>query len=75
MAKVIQGQPEVKREYLSVQEAAVLTGLSPWTFRAWAYSGRVSSVKLGSGQRARLLIPRTEIDRILSEGLRPRLER
>lgn len=75
MANVIQGQPETRREFLTVQEASAQYGNSPWTWRAWCYSGKVGSVKLGSGQRGRLLIPRSEIDRLFSENLRPRLER
>ncbi len=43
------------------------TGLSPWTWRRWAYEGKVASIKVGR----RLLIPRSEIERVLAEGLRP----
>lgn len=57
-------------EFLSVKEAAEVTGLSPWTWRAWAYKGKVASVKAGR----RLLIPRAEIDRTLREGYRPAIE-
>lgn len=64
----------VERQYVGVQEASQITGLSPWTWRQWAYSGKVASVKAGKGQRARLLIPLAEIHRVMSEGLRPRLE-
>jgi len=46
-----------------------LTGVSRWTWRRWAYDGKVASVKLGK----RLLIPRAEIARLVSENLRPRL--
>jgi hypothetical protein len=74
MAKVSQSTLEVQREYLSVQEAGRLTGLSPWTWRAWAYRGKVASVKLGTTQRARLLIPLSEIDRVIKDSLRPRLD-
>lgn len=55
--------------YLSVNEAGQMTGLSSWTWRRWAYIGQIASVKAGR----RLLIPRTEIDRVMSEGFRPRL--
>lgn len=55
-------------EYLSVDMAGHLTGLSPWTWRRKAYRGEIASVKAGS----RLLIPRSEVDRVMSEGLRPR---
>lgn len=59
-----------RRQLLGVVEAADELGLSHWTLRAWAYSGRISSNKLGS----RLMIPRSEIDRIIAESERPRLE-
>jgi hypothetical protein len=37
----------VEPELLGVQDAETMTGLSRWTWRAWAYSGRVASVKAG----------------------------
>ncbi|WP_390905473.1 helix-turn-helix domain-containing protein [Occallatibacter riparius] len=52
---------------LSVQAFAKSVGLSPWTVRQYAYSGKVSSVKLGR----RLMIPVLELDRIIRENLRP----
>jgi excisionase family DNA binding protein len=60
---------EVSAEYWGVAEAEALTGVSRWTWRRWAYDGKVASVKLGK----RLLIPRAEITRLVSENLRPRL--
>ena len=60
----------VEPEFLGVQDAERMTGLSRWTWRAWAYSGRVASVKAGR----RLLIPVAEIRRVIEEGTRPRLE-
>jgi excisionase family DNA binding protein len=54
---------------LTVKKFAELLGLSPWTIRHYAYSGRISSVKLGT----RLLIPTSEIDRLIEENMRPRL--
>lgn len=74
MSKARESGLPVLREYLSVQEAGKLTGLSPWTWRAWAYQGKVASVKLGTARRSRLLIPRSEIDRVMHDSLRPRLE-
>jgi hypothetical protein len=38
--------------------------------RLWAYRGKVASAKLGS----RLMIPTSELDRIIAENLRPALE-
>jgi excisionase family DNA binding protein len=55
--------------YLGVAEAETMTGVSRWTWRRWAYSGKVASVKLGS----RLLIPRSEISRLIDENTHPRV--
>lgn len=56
---------------LSVKDFGALLGVSLWTIRAWAYKGRVASVKLG----ARMMIPTTELDRLIQENLRPTLSR
>jgi excisionase family DNA binding protein len=60
---------EISALYLGVAEAEALTGLSRWTWRRWAYNGKVESVKLGK----RLLIPRAEIARLVAENTRPRV--
>jgi excisionase family DNA binding protein len=57
----------VKADYLGVAEAETLTGVSRWTWRRWAYDGKVASVKLGK----RLLIPSAEIGRLVAENTRP----
>jgi excisionase family DNA binding protein len=54
---------------LTIQEAADSLGISVWTLRGWAYSGRISSHKLGK----RLMVSLEELDRILTESERPRL--
>jgi excisionase family DNA binding protein len=56
-------------QLIGVDEAGELTDLSPWTWRRWAYSGRIASVKLGK----RLLIPRSEVNRLILENTRPAL--
>lgn len=63
--------PGVERKFVTVRDASAISGLSQWTWRQWAYVGRVASVKAGQGRRARLLIPLSEIDRIMAKGLRP----
>lgn len=60
-------KPEPAR-MLSVYEAAERTGVTHWCWRRWATIGKVSSAKLGR----RLLIPETEIERVIAEGMRPR---
>jgi excisionase family DNA binding protein len=59
----------LRRRYLSVAAAEAETGVSRWTWRRMAYDGRVESTKVGT----RLLIPASEVDRVISEGTRPRL--
>src|SRR5262249_28394803 len=59
---------ELNAEYFGVADAETVTGVSRWTWRRWAYSGKVNSVKLGR----RLLIPASEISRLVAENMRPR---
>jgi excisionase family DNA binding protein len=51
-----------------IKLAAQRLGISIWTLRKKAYEGDVASVKLG----AKLLIPESEIERLIREGTRPR---
>jgi len=51
-----------------VKDAALRLGISVWTLRRKAYERDVASVKIG----AKLLIPESEIQRMIREGLRPR---
>ncbi len=60
----------VQPELVGVDGAEAMTTISRWTWRAWAYSGRVSSVKAGR----RLLIPVSEIRRVIADGTRLRGE-
>jgi len=60
----------IEREYLGVDDAETLSGRSRWTWRRDAYAGKVASVKLGR----RLLIPMSEIRRVMAEGYRPAVE-
>ncbi len=59
-----------EEEYVGVDTAGAETGLSPWTWRRWAYAGKIASNKVGK----RLLIPRSEIRRKMAEGYRPATE-
>jgi hypothetical protein len=60
---------KVEPELVSVQSAEIMTGRSRWSWRRDAYEGRIASVKLG----AKLLIPMSEIRRVIAENTRPRL--
>ena len=60
---------KVEVELVSVQGAETMTGRSRWSWRRDAYEGKIASVKLG----AKLLIPITEIRRVVAENTRPRI--
>lgn len=51
-----------------VKDAARRLGISIWTLRARAYARQIASVKIGK----KLLIPGSEIERVIREGMRPR---
>jgi hypothetical protein len=59
----------VEAEYLSVEGCERLTNLSRSTWRRYAYAGTVASCKVGG----RLIIPRSEVNRILQGAMRPAL--
>jgi excisionase family DNA binding protein len=61
---------KTEAQFVSVADAESRTGVSRWTWRRWAYDGKVGSVKLGK----RLLIPVAEIERLVAQNTRPALE-
>jgi hypothetical protein len=63
----MQRPSRVEPEFVSVVEAETMTGRSRWSWRQDAYRGRIASSKVGT----RLLIPVSEIRRVLNEGMRP----
>lgn len=56
---------------LSIDRAAGRLSLSHWTVRAMVRDGRLASCKVG----ARVLVPESEIQRIVSESMRPAVEK
>ena len=50
---------------LSIEHAAEILSVSPWTLRLWAKQGKLSTIKLG----ARRLVRRSTVDRIMAAGL------
>ena len=60
---------QIVSQFVGVDGAELRSGISRWTWRRMAYAGRIASSKVGK----RLLIPTSEIDRILAEGYRPAL--
>ena len=65
MKTEVHDEPEVIR----VQEFARRLQISVWTARQWAYRGKIASCKAGK----HLLIPASEISRLIAENTRPRL--
>lgn len=51
---------------LTIDQTAEFTGLSAWTIRYFVKSGKLPSVKLGR----RILIERSELNRLVSENRR-----
>lgn len=53
----------------SVEMAAELLSVSPWTIRAWIKQGKLGSAKLGT----RRVVPQSEIEEFVSKSLVPAL--
>jgi excisionase family DNA binding protein len=53
---------------LTIDQTAEFTGLSAWTIRYWIKHGKLASVKIGR----RVLVERTELNRLVSENRRTR---
>jgi excisionase family DNA binding protein len=65
------GAPKTACDYgrlLSLEEAALLLSLSPWTLRRWALQGRIASVKMGT---RRLLTEKTVNDLVAASFQEP----
>jgi excisionase family DNA binding protein len=56
----------IERMSYGVTETAVLLGCSTDTIRRWIRGGRLAYVRLGVNSK--ILIPRTELERVLREG-------
>jgi hypothetical protein len=58
------------KSHYTVAELATMTGRSSYTVRRWVSKRRLSAKRVeGSGPRGRLLIARSEIERMLAAGL------
>ena len=57
-----------EQQNLMPSQAEAIYGISQWILRRRAYSGEIRSIKVGT----RLLIPRSECERLLNEGMRER---
>lgn len=58
-------------QLLGVEDAASFLGLSVWTLRSWAYSGRIASHKIST----RLMFHVDDLEKIIAASRRPALER
>jgi excisionase family DNA binding protein len=56
---------------LSIDKAAEILSVSPWTIRSWITHGKLGSAKLGS----RRLVPQSELERLILKSSVPALER
>ena len=48
----------------SINEAAGLLGISPWTVRSWVKAGKLRPVRLGR----RVLLSEAELERLIAES-------
>jgi excisionase family DNA binding protein len=59
-----------RKELLTVDELARLTGRSAYTVRRWINEGRLRATRVeGTGPRGRLLIPSDQISSLIPQGL------
>jgi excisionase family DNA binding protein len=54
------------RALKSIDEAAGLLGISPWTVRAYVREGKLKPVRLGR----RVLLPEEELERLVAESVK-----
>ena len=59
-----------QEKYYRVNQAAGRTGILAPTWRHWISEGKISVVRVGRC----VLIPESELERMLTEGFQPRIE-
>jgi len=67
---MVKREAEHEPEVIRVQEFAQRLQISVWTARQWAYRGKIASCKAGK----HLLIPASEIARLIAANTRPRVQ-
>jgi excisionase family DNA binding protein len=59
-----------RKDHYVVEEVAQLTGRSAYTIRRWISEGKLKAIRLrDGGPRGKLLIPRTELERLVGAGM------
>ena len=60
---------ETTKPLLTVEEVAELVGRAAYTVRSWISAGKINAIRVaGTGPRGRLLIPRSELEKLIRDG-------
>lgn len=60
------GDHTIEPDLLTINDVATHLSISPKAIREWEYAGKIAAVRLGRLVR----IPRTELNRIMTEGVK-----